>query len=161
MMISAIKLSSTPGAYKTHHHCHTRSVLWKFEVTLLNRSLPTTVAMVGMMRAPHSTRVAEMGSDSGPVSAGTRQPRMSSVTHRPWSTLYHQYRLSNHQIFIPLQELPLKVHISRFRKHNDKSSWFNISVPFRDVLQMSKLRSSFYNTAVETGRILRSRSNIQ
>lgn len=29
------------------------------------------VAMVGRMRAPHNTRVAEMGSDSGTVSAGT------------------------------------------------------------------------------------------
>ncbi|PVD30800.1 hypothetical protein C0Q70_10075 [Pomacea canaliculata] len=34
-------------------------------------SLPTMVAMVGRMRAPHNTRVAEMGSDSGTVSAGT------------------------------------------------------------------------------------------
>lgn len=50
----------------------TSSVLWKFEVTLVNISLPTVVAIVGIMSAPHNTRVADMGSVRGPVSAGTR-----------------------------------------------------------------------------------------
>ena len=51
---------------------------WKLEETVPNMSLPTMVAMVGMMRAPHKTRVAEMGSDRGVASAGTRSHRSES-----------------------------------------------------------------------------------
>ena len=35
-------------------------------------TLPTSVAIVGKMRAPHNTRVADKGSDRGTVSAGIR-----------------------------------------------------------------------------------------
>ena len=35
-------------------------------------TLPTIVAMVGRIRAPHNTRVADRGSDRGTVSAGIR-----------------------------------------------------------------------------------------
>lgn len=55
----------------------TRMVLWRFELTLLNISLPTMVAMVGKTRAPHRMRVADTWSASGLVSAGilgTGQP---------------------------------------------------------------------------------------
>ena len=43
-------------------------------------SLPTIVAMVGRMRAPHKTLVAEMGSDRGTVSAGMRDDLEHSET---------------------------------------------------------------------------------
>lgn len=34
-------------------------VLWRLELTLLNISLPTMVAMVGKTSAPHRIRVAD------------------------------------------------------------------------------------------------------
>ena len=58
----------------------TNKVRWKLEETVPNMSLPTTVAIVGVMRAPQRTRVAEMGSESGAVSAGIREYSASSVT---------------------------------------------------------------------------------
>ncbi len=58
----------------------TSNVLWKFEVTFPNISLPTIVAIVGMMRAPQSTLVAETGSDRGVVSAGVRVLQLVSET---------------------------------------------------------------------------------
>lgn len=56
---------------------HTRMVLWRLELTLLNISLPTMVAMVGNTRAPHKILVADTWSASGLDSAGilgTGQP---------------------------------------------------------------------------------------
>lgn len=50
----------------------TSNVLWKFDSTWPNISLPTIVAIVGRMRAPQRIRVAEIGSDRGAVSAGIR-----------------------------------------------------------------------------------------
>lgn len=50
----------------------TKIVLCKFELTLLNISLPTIVAIVGKTRAPHRIRVAETWSAKGLASAGIR-----------------------------------------------------------------------------------------
>lgn len=50
----------------------TKIVLCKFELTLLNISLPTIVAIVGKTRAPHKIRVAETWSAKGLASAGIR-----------------------------------------------------------------------------------------
>lgn len=47
-------------------------VLCRLELTLLNMSFPTMVAMVGKTRAPHRIRVAETWSASGLASAGMR-----------------------------------------------------------------------------------------
>ena len=41
-------------------------------------SFPTTVAIVGIIRAPHKTRVAEIGSVKVTVSAGTLDVRECS-----------------------------------------------------------------------------------
>lgn len=50
----------------------TRMVLCRFELTLLNISLPTMVAMVGKTRAPHRILVADTWSARGVASAGIR-----------------------------------------------------------------------------------------
>ena len=50
----------------------TRMVLCRFELTLLNISLPTMVAMVGKTRAPHRILVADTWSARGLASAGIR-----------------------------------------------------------------------------------------
>ncbi len=50
----------------------TRMVLCRLELTLLNMSLPTMVAMVGKTRAPHRIRVADTWSARGLASAGMR-----------------------------------------------------------------------------------------
>lgn len=47
-------------------------VLGKFELTLLNISLPTIVTIVGKTRAPHKILVAETWSAKGLASAGIR-----------------------------------------------------------------------------------------
>jgi hypothetical protein len=41
--------------------------------------LPTMVAIVGRMSAPHKTRVTDIGSDNGPVSAGMRCSALVSI----------------------------------------------------------------------------------
>lgn len=66
-------------------------VLCRLELTLLNMSFPTMVAMVGKTRAPHRILVADTWSASGLASAGIRgtgQPipahthtRAASSTH--------------------------------------------------------------------------------
>ena len=56
----------------------TSNVLWKFDCTFPNISLPTMVAIVGRIKAPHNTLVAEIGSDRGTVSAGIRERREHS-----------------------------------------------------------------------------------
>lgn len=50
----------------------TRIVLCRLELTLLNMSFPTMVAMVGKTRAPHRILVAETWSAKGLASAGIR-----------------------------------------------------------------------------------------
>lgn len=50
----------------------TRMVLCRLELTLLNMSLPTMVAMVGKTRAPHRILVADTWSARGVASAGIR-----------------------------------------------------------------------------------------
>lgn len=47
-------------------------VLCRLELTLLNMSLPTMVAMVGKTRAPHRILVADTWSARGLASAGIR-----------------------------------------------------------------------------------------
>lgn len=47
-------------------------VLCRLELTLLNMSFPTMVAMVGKTRAPHRILVADTWSASGLASAGMR-----------------------------------------------------------------------------------------
>ena len=47
-------------------------VLCRLELTLLNMSLPTMVAMVGNTRAPHRILVADTWSARGLASAGIR-----------------------------------------------------------------------------------------
>ena len=47
-------------------------VLCRLELTLLNMSLPTMVAMVGNTRAPHRILVADTWSARGLASAGMR-----------------------------------------------------------------------------------------
>lgn len=47
-------------------------VLCRLELTLLNMSFPTMVAMVGKTRAPHRILVADTWSASGLASAGIR-----------------------------------------------------------------------------------------
>lgn len=50
----------------------TRMVLCRLELTLLNMSFPTMVAMVGKTSAPHRIRVADTWSARGLASAGMR-----------------------------------------------------------------------------------------
>lgn len=50
----------------------TKMVLCRLELTLLNMSFPTMVAMVGKTRAPHRILVADTWSASGLASAGMR-----------------------------------------------------------------------------------------
>lgn len=50
----------------------TRMVLCRLELTLLNMSFPTMVAMVGKTRAPHRILVADTWSARGLASAGIR-----------------------------------------------------------------------------------------
>jgi len=50
----------------------TINVRWKLDSTLPNMIFPTIVAIVGRIMAPQSTRVTEIGSDRGAVSAGMR-----------------------------------------------------------------------------------------
>lgn len=50
----------------------TKMVLCRLELTLLNMSFPTMVAMVGKTKAPHKILVADTWSASGLASAGIR-----------------------------------------------------------------------------------------
>lgn len=60
------------GSYKECLVEPTRMVLWRLELTLLNMSFPTMVAMVGKTRAPHRILVADTWSARGLDSAGIR-----------------------------------------------------------------------------------------
>lgn len=64
-------------------------VLCRLELTLLNMSFPTMVAMVGKTKAPHRILVADTWSASGLASAGMRgtgQPMPAETnTQRPVS----------------------------------------------------------------------------
>lgn len=48
--------------------------------------LPTMVAIVGRMTAPHKTRVTDIGSDKGAVSAGMRWTVLESVVDKKKKT---------------------------------------------------------------------------
>lgn len=76
----------------------TRMVLCRLELTLLNISFPTMVAMVGKTRAPHRILVADTWSARGLASAGIRgtgQPipaemhRQQQAVEAGWNT--HDY----------------------------------------------------------------------
>lgn len=67
-------------------------VLCRLELTLLNMSFPTMVAMVGKTRAPHRIRVADTWSARGLASAGIRgtgQPIPAETRAAAWSQFKH------------------------------------------------------------------------
>lgn len=68
----------------------TRMVLCRLELTLLNMSFPTMVAMVGKTRAPHRILVADTWSARGLASAGIRgtgQPIPAEMQRRKQEAL--------------------------------------------------------------------------
>lgn len=74
-------------------------VLCRLELTLLNMSFPTMVAMVGKTRAPHRIRVADTWSARGLASAGIRgtgQP-IPAEMHRQTA----ESRLKHMIVFVP------------------------------------------------------------
>lgn len=104
----------------------TRIVLWRFELTLLNISLPTMVAMVGNTRAPHRMRVADTWSASGLASAGilgTGQPipvrdrvrRILIYEHFWWQFHKAWTKLSGSLAFQPC---PFKIRLTALSEDN-------------------------------------------
>lgn len=72
----------------------TRMVLCRLELTLLNMSLPTMVAMVGNTSAPHRIRVADTWSANGLASAGILGTGQPIPAKHGWSKVQNKWGIT-------------------------------------------------------------------